>query len=68
MLKEVARNAHIAATKFTENAGAKVSRIRHPRQEALLIIEVGQNHGDTRNLEKTSEWSPQSSSPSLIKW
>lgn len=52
MLKEVARNAHIAATKFTENAGAKVSRIRHPRQEALLIIEVGQNHGDTRNLEK----------------
>lgn len=52
MLKEVARNAHIAATKFAENAGAKVSRIRHPRQEALLIIEVGQNHGDTRNLEK----------------
>ena len=52
MLKEAARNARIAATEFAENAGAKVGRIRHARQGAFIIVDVGQNHGDTRSLEK----------------
>ena len=52
MLKEAARNARIAATEFAENAGAKVGRIRHARQGAFIIVDVGQSHGDTRSLEK----------------
>ena len=52
MLKEAARNARIAATEFAENAGAKVGRIRHARQGAFIIVDVGQNHGDTKSLEK----------------
>ena len=52
MLKEAARNARIAATEFAENAGANVGRIRHARQGAFLIVDVGQSHGDTRSLEK----------------
>lgn len=52
MLKEAARNARIAATEFAENAGAKVGRIRHARQGAFIIVDVGQSHGDTKSLEK----------------
>ena len=52
MLKEAARNARIAASEFAENAGAKVGRIRHARQGAFYIVDVGQNHGDTRSVEK----------------
>ena len=52
MLREAARNARIAATEFAENAGAKVGRIRHARQGAFIIVDVGQSHGDTRSLEK----------------
>jgi hypothetical protein len=52
MLKEAARNARLAANEFAENAGVEVGRIRSATQGGFFVIDVGENHGDTRKVEK----------------
>ncbi len=52
MLSEAARNARIAANEFAENAGAKVGRIRSATQGGFIVVDVGENSGDTSKLEK----------------
>lgn len=52
MLSEAARNARIAANEFAENAGAEVGRIRSATQGAFIIVDVGEDSGDTSKLEK----------------
>jgi len=52
MVKEATTNARIAAAEFATDAGVKVGAIRDAQQGAFIIRDVGEEYGDTRNLEK----------------
>jgi hypothetical protein len=52
MVKEATTNARIAATEFATDAGVKVGGIRDALQGGFSIRDVGEEYGDTKNLEK----------------
>ncbi len=52
MLKEATTNARLAANEFAANAGVKVGGIRDARQGGFTILDVGENYGDTKKIEK----------------
>ena len=52
MLKEATTNARLAANEFASNAGVEVGGIRDARQGGFTIVDVGENYGDTRKIEK----------------
>ena len=52
MLREATKNARIAANEFAENAGVKVGGIRSARQGGFYIRDAGEEHGDSRKIEK----------------
>jgi len=52
MVKEATTNARIAATEFATDAGVKVGAIRDAQQGSFSILDVGEEYGDTRSLEK----------------
>lgn len=52
MVKEATTNARIAANEFAVNAGVKVGGIKDAQQGGFLIRDVGEEYGDTKNIEK----------------
>ena len=52
LLREAAKNARIAATEFSANAGVNVGGIRSARQGNFFIRDAGEEYGDTRKIEK----------------
>ncbi len=52
MLREATKNARIAANEFAESAGVSVGGIRNARQGGFYIRDAGEEHGDTRKIEK----------------
>lgn len=52
MLREATQNARIAANEFAENAGAKVGRIRSARQGGFVVVDAGEDYGDTYKIDK----------------
>ncbi|MGH8556202.1 MAG: SIMPL domain-containing protein [Methylococcales bacterium] len=52
MVKEATTNARIAANEFAANAGVKVGGIRDAQQGGFIVRDVGEEYGDTKNLEK----------------
>jgi hypothetical protein len=52
MVKEATTNARIAAAEFAKDAGVKVGAIRDAQQGGFVIRDVGEEYGDTKNLEK----------------
>jgi hypothetical protein len=52
MLREATKNARIAATEFSDNAGVSVGGIRSARQGGFIIRDAGESYGDTAKIEK----------------
>lgn len=52
MLREATKNARIAANEFAENAGVTVGGIRSARQGGFYVRDAGEEHEDTRKIEK----------------
>lgn len=52
MVKEATTNARIAANEFAVNAGVKVGGIKDAQQGGFLVRDVGEEYGDTKNIEK----------------
>lgn len=52
MVKEATTNARIAANEFAVNAGVKVGGIKDAQQGGFLIRDVGEEYGDTKNIDK----------------
>ena len=52
MVKEATTNARVAANEFASIAGVKVGGIRDAQQGGFIIKDVGEEFGDTKNLEK----------------
>ncbi len=47
-----AQNARIAATEFTQNAGAKVGKIRSTYQDGFMVEDAGSGNGSSSSLTK----------------
>lgn len=52
MLREATKNARIAANEFASNAEVEVGGIRSARQGGFIIRDAGEEHGDSRKIEK----------------
>lgn len=52
MLEEATKNARIAADEFAKNADVKVGKIKTARQGGFIVVDVGENYGDTKRIEK----------------
>jgi hypothetical protein len=52
MLREATKNARIAANEFAENAGVDVGGIRSARQGSFLLLDAGEEYGNTAKIEK----------------
>ncbi|MEM9425029.1 MAG: SIMPL domain-containing protein, partial [Spirochaetota bacterium] len=52
MLQEATKNARLAANEFATSAGVRVGSIANARQGGFEIRDVGEEYGDTRQIEK----------------
>jgi len=50
--REANQNARIAANEFASNAGVEVGGIRSARQGGFIVRDAGEEHGDSRKIEK----------------
>ncbi|MDY0262548.1 SIMPL domain-containing protein [Syntrophotalea acetylenica] len=52
MLSEATKNARIAANEFAKNANVTVGGIRSARQGNFIVVDAGEQYGDSAKIEK----------------